>query len=149
MMKKRRRKRVVGDYIHDKMERQPRGEEAVMRVLKMNKRRKILRKSMISDGYEQKRLIYHTKKEQNKPSNLKGGDIVRISAKTQCGIGRIGKIDEIIKDKVCVNIIFRDGIYIVDFPFKFFTIEKANKSEKNQYETLEERVYAKEVAEKL
>ena len=48
-----------------------------------------------------------------------------------------------------VKIIFRDGIYLVDFPFNHFAIEKANKAERKGYETFEERVCAKEVAEKL
>jgi hypothetical protein len=50
---------------------------------------------------------------------------------------------------VKVKIIFRDGIYLVDFPFSHFAIEKANKAERRGYETFEERAYAKEVAEKL
>jgi hypothetical protein len=80
---------------------------------------------------------------------LNQGDIVRVSVKTQYGIGRIGKIDEVVNEKAYIKIIFRDGIFVIDFPFKYFAIEKANKLEKKSYESLEEGINAKEVAEKL
>jgi hypothetical protein len=150
-MTKKRRKRVVGSYILDKMDRRPRGEEAVMKIIKMDKkRRKSLKKIM--NKYEQKQLVFQYNKKiipNNKPSKLKEGNIVRIFIKTQYGIGRIGKIDEVRKDEAYIKVIFRDGIYLMEFPFKLFAIEKANRKEKRSYEMLEERLCAKEVAEKL
>jgi len=147
---KKKRRRVVGDYIIDKINNRPRGSEAVKKILEFNIRKKrVLRKSSITDGYEQKKLIFHTVKTKKKSPILNKGDVVRISIKTQYGIGRIGKIDDITNEKAYVNIIFRDGIFTIDFPFKFFEVEKANKKEKESYETLEEGINAKEIADKL
>jgi len=148
MPRKKRRKMVVGDYIYDKTDRRPRGEEAVIKIIKIKEKRKILKKSYITSKKVQTTLIF-AKKEMPKLPRLKKGDIVRISIKTQYGIGRIGKVDEVVNEKAYVKIIFRDGIFVIDFPFKYFAIEKANKKERGSYEILEERVYAKEVAEKL
>jgi hypothetical protein len=149
MPRKRRKKRVIGDYIRDKTDRRIRGEEAVINFIKP---KRILKTSYITEKVGQKKLIFISEREINKLTKifqLKEDDIVRISLKTNFGTGRIGKIEEIDEKKVRVKIIFRDGIYPIDFPFQFFIIEKANKSEKNQYESWEERIYAKEVAEKL
>jgi len=149
-MTKKKRKRVVGDYIIDKINNRPRGREAVMKFIEFSRRkRRVTKESLLTDGYEQKKLIFHTVKTKKKSPILNKGDVVRISIKTQYGIGRIGKIDGITNERAYVNIIFRDGIFIIDFPFKFFEVEKANKKEKEGYETLEEGINAKEVADKL
>lgn len=149
-MPRKRHKRVVGDYIYGKTNRRPRGEEAVINFLKP---KRILKKSYITEKVGQKKLIFINKKEidelTKKIYKLKEDDIVRISLKTDFGTGRIGKIEEIDNREVRVKIIFKDGIYPIDFPFKHFVIEKANKKERGSYEILEEKIYAKEVAEKL
>jgi hypothetical protein len=89
-MTKKRRKRVVGSYILDKMERRHRGEKAVIKIIKMKERRKISKTSYITNEKIQRTLIF-AKKEMPKLPRLKRGDIVRISIKTQYGIGRICK----------------------------------------------------------
>jgi hypothetical protein len=149
MAKKKRKKRVVGDYIHSKTDRRIRGEEAVINFIKP---KRILKTSYITEKVGQKKLIFISKKEISElaeKSRPKEDDIVRISLKSDFGTGRIGKIEEIDGKKVRVKIIFSDGIYAIDFPFKHFTVERANRSEKRDYDAWEERVYAKEVAEKL
>jgi hypothetical protein len=67
MPRKRRKKRVIGDYIRDKTDRRIRGEEAVINFIKP---KRILKTSYITEKVGQKKLIFISEREINKLTKI-------------------------------------------------------------------------------